>query len=198
MKARAVSRRFDSRVQLLIADDDAGIRALLAARVLERNEAIAILEADDGATAVRVGLLERPHIAILDINMPNLDGIDAALALRALAPTMRLALQTADPRAHRNKARAHHLPLFDKLELGRVLSWVEVQVEACAVGRRRPRSPHERARECSSCGYGIACSTPPTRCPMCHAHDSWIQRTSRRDEPDAHSCAAVGSAYAVM
>ena len=180
MKELAGSRRLDSRIQLLIADDDAGIRALLAARVLERNDAIAILEVDDGAKAVRLGRLHRPQVALLDVNMPRLGGIDVALALREASPTMRLALQTADPYAHSDLAHAHHLPLFDKLELERALSWVEVQVEACAAGKRQPRRGQKRAvRECSSCGYGIVCSAPPSRCPMCQARDSWIQAQRR-------------------
>jgi rubrerythrin len=28
--------------------------------------------------------------------------------------------------------------------------------------------------ECSDCGYGIARSTPPERCPMCHSVDAWV------------------------
>jgi rubrerythrin len=31
----------------------------------------------------------------------------------------------------------------------------------------------KRSLECSSCGYGIARSTPPERCPMCQAVETW-------------------------
>jgi rubrerythrin len=38
--------------------------------------------------------------------------------------------------------------------------------------------------DCSVCGYGIARSTPPERCPMCQGQDAWLY-SSRR--PFAHA-----------
>jgi rubrerythrin len=38
--------------------------------------------------------------------------------------------------------------------------------------------------KCSVCGYGVARSTPPERCPMCHNEGAWVD-TSRR--PFAHA-----------
>jgi hypothetical protein len=38
--------------------------------------------------------------------------------------------------------------------------------------------------KCSVCGYGVARSTPPERCPMCHNEGAWVH-TSRR--PFAHA-----------
>jgi CheY-like chemotaxis protein len=162
------------RLQVLVADDDERMRSLLASCVRETGEAITVLEARDGAEAIQLGLQQRPQIAILDVNMPRLDGIAAAITLRGLQPQMRLALQTADPNAHLERARAHRLAVFDKLELDRTLSWLAVQVQACADARLPPGPPQKRSLECSSCRYGVVCSKPPERCPMCQAHDSWI------------------------
>lgn len=174
------SREHDPRVRVLLADDDARMRALLAACVRDSVEAVVVFEAEDGAETFQLGLQHRPHVALLDINMPKLGGIEAALTLRELQPQMRLALQSADPHAHRDRARAHRLPLFDKVKLDRALSWLDVQVQACANGRlSRPNLSQKRSLECSSCGYGIACSTAPARCPMCQAEDSWIRGPSR-------------------
>jgi CheY-like chemotaxis protein len=178
MENLAVLPRLDSRergpqVQLLLADDDADMRSLLVASARDRITSLAALEAQDGAEAVQIGLQQRPQIALLDVTMPKLGGIEAALTLRALHPQMRLALHTADPRTHRERARAHRLPLFDKLQFERALSWLELQVQSCVV-EVRPRLLENRPLECSSCGYGIACSTPPARCPMCQAEGAWI------------------------
>src|SRR5690242_3053036 len=112
MENLAVLPRLDSReqgpqVQLLLADDDADMRSLLVASARDRITSLAALEAQDGAEAVQIGLQQRPQIALLDVNMPKLGGIEAALTLRALHPQMRLALHTADPRTHRERARAH-------------------------------------------------------------------------------------------
>jgi rubrerythrin len=33
--------------------------------------------------------------------------------------------------------------------------------------------------ECSSCGYGVAGSTPPERCPMCQREVAWVHKPWR-------------------
>jgi CheY-like chemotaxis protein len=148
MEDVAVLHPLDSRdegplVLLLLADDDADDRSLLVSRVCERVPSIAVLEAQDGADAVQIGFRQRPEIALLDLNMPKLGGIEVALTLRALQPQVRLALHAADSHPHRERARAHRLPLFDKLELEHALSWLELQAQSCDdVGPR----PLERRR----------------------------------------------------
>jgi rubrerythrin len=47
-----------------------------------------------------------------------------------------------------------------------------------------PASPLEERLDsgsfrCSVCGYGIACSTPLDRCPMCQGEDTWIHMPRR-------------------
>jgi len=63
--------------QILIADDHLivrqGVRALL-----EREGMRVVGEARDGHTAVRMARELRPDIAVLDLGMPSLNGIDAA------------------------------------------------------------------------------------------------------------------------
>jgi CheY-like chemotaxis protein len=155
---------------LLLADNHPGSRSLVATLARERIEALAVLEAEDGREAVQIGLEQRPQIALLDVAMPRLGGIEAALTLRELEPTMRLALHTGAPLAHRDRARALGLPLFDKLDLDRALAWLERQV--------RPSTgapPWTQGLECATCGYGVARRRPPERCPMCGGEDAWIE-----------------------
>jgi hypothetical protein len=132
-----------------------------------------VIEAEDGAEAVQVGLQRRPSIALLDVDLPKLGGIEVALTLRELQPRMHLALQTAEPRTHRDRTRENDLPLFNKLELNRALGWIERQVQLC-VDRRRPSVSQKHALECSSCGYGVTGPVPPRQCPMCRAEDAWV------------------------
>ena len=162
-------------VQVLLADDDAGMRSLVAASARTAAEEIVVLEAADGAEAVRLGLQQRPQIALLDIGMPRLDGIDVAITLRELQPELRLALLTADPHPYRDRARERGLPLFDKLDIDRALGWVALQVKSFVEARE---ALGKSSLECAWCGYGIHCSSAPERCPMCHALDSWV--SSRR------------------
>lgn len=68
-------------IKLLIADDHdivrAGIRNLLA------DEDIKIVgEATDGETAVKKTLRSRPHVVLMDVLMPGMDGLDAMELIR--------------------------------------------------------------------------------------------------------------------
>ncbi len=168
---------YDPRVRLLIADDDRAARSLLASRASDVVGEIVVFEAHDGAEAIRLGLQQSPEIAVLDINMSRLGGIEAALTLRELKPHMRIALRTGDPQTHRDRAHEHRLPLFGKLELERTLTWLEAQV-ACA-GTPDPAVSTKRSFVCGACGYGALRETAPGRCPMCHAEHAWIETASR-------------------
>jgi CheY-like chemotaxis protein len=161
-------------VRLLVADDDPVARSLLASCAREAVGEIGVFEAEDGAEAIQLGLQQRPEIALLDINMPRLGGIEAAMTLRVLQPGMRLALHTGDPLTHRERAREQRLPLFGKLELDRTLDWLHAQVE-CFV---QAEAPLKRSLVCGGCGYGILRPTPPDRCPMCQAENAWVAAPS--------------------
>jgi CheY-like chemotaxis protein len=164
------------RLQLLLADDDAQMRSLVAAQARDLVDALVVLEAADGAEAIQIGLQRTPQLALLDVNMPQLGGIEVAMTLRQLRPQMRLALHTADSLTHRERAHECRLPLFDKLELDRVYGWLELQAHTFA----EPSALRQkRTLECSGCGYGIARALPPERCPMCQREDTWIHSPRR-------------------
>ena len=65
---------------VLIADDDADILALVRVR-LERS-GFAVISASDGTEALALAASENPAIAIFDISMPGLSGIDVTRRLR--------------------------------------------------------------------------------------------------------------------
>jgi DNA-binding NarL/FixJ family response regulator len=66
------------KVRILIADDHGIVRTGLRLQI-ERNEAFEVIgEASDGREAVRLAELLTPDIVIMDIAMPNLNGIQAA------------------------------------------------------------------------------------------------------------------------
>ena len=67
---------------ILIAEDDADIRDLL--RLYLEGEGFQVLEAGDGASALRLAREQSPSMAILDIMMPEMNGLDAARAIRAM------------------------------------------------------------------------------------------------------------------
>jgi hypothetical protein len=113
------------------------------------------------------------------MNMPRLDGIEAARRLRALQPTLPVALHSSDPELLRQRAAGLELPLFDKIEFDRLLSWVEQQAKAAAA-HHAAVAPLARKVDlcCDRCGYGIVSRLPPTRCPMCGGDVVWAEPPS--------------------
>ena len=63
--------------RVLIAEDETIIRLDLR-EILERAGYSVVAEARDGEEAVELAASEKPDLAILDVKMPKLDGIDAA------------------------------------------------------------------------------------------------------------------------
>ena len=66
---------------VLIVDDDQFIRKLIKT-TLEDVAGFDLYEAADGAEALRVAARERPALVFLDVDMPQLDGIEACRRLR--------------------------------------------------------------------------------------------------------------------
>jgi AmiR/NasT family two-component response regulator len=64
-------------MRVLIAEDESLIRLDLKA-MLERAGLDVVAEARDGAEALDLARSEQPDLAILDVKMPKLDGIEAA------------------------------------------------------------------------------------------------------------------------
>lgn len=180
MSATALLDR-EPQVTLLVADDEPSLRALLATRAGLAVDGLTVLEAGDGSAAIQIGLQQRPALALLDVQMPRLGGIEAAVTLRELVPGLRVALCTAQPDAYRRHAGELGLPLFDKLDVDRAMRWLELQ--AGAVRQARPT----RSLRCAVCGYGVARATPPERCPMCQRETGWIAVAARSPAPSLRS-----------
>jgi len=84
-----------SNARILIADDHALFRRGLVAAVGERPEWIIVAEAANGREAVQMATEHAPDIAILDLTMPELNGLDAARQIHATLPTTRILILTA-------------------------------------------------------------------------------------------------------
>jgi two-component system response regulator NreC len=79
--------------RIVLADDHVLVRQGLKS-LLEREHFHVIAEASDGQDAVRLIESHHPDIAIMDISMPTLNGIDAARGLSRTAPKTKVILLT--------------------------------------------------------------------------------------------------------
>ncbi|HEY3267228.1 MAG TPA: response regulator [Armatimonadota bacterium] len=91
-------------LSVLIADDEP-IARLDLREMLESLGHSVVAEASDGDSALRLARELRPHVAILDIRMPGLDGLEVArtLAEERIAPTLILSAYTDQEYIERSK-----------------------------------------------------------------------------------------------
>jgi CheY-like chemotaxis protein len=103
---------------VLIVDDDPGFLAL-AARVLESMGIDVVARALDAATAVQAAGLTRPDGALVDVGLPDRDGIDLAYELAALPwrPSVVLTSTDADAGGAIASRPGPAIPFVPKCEL---------------------------------------------------------------------------------
>ena len=70
-----------ARPLILVADDDEDILQLVALRLSRTG--YDVLTARDGAAAIELAFARKPDVAVLDVTMPRLDGIEVMHALRS-------------------------------------------------------------------------------------------------------------------
>jgi NarL family two-component system response regulator LiaR len=83
------------KIRVLLADDHVLVRQGTR-ELLEHAEDIEVVgEAGDGEEAVRLAVIQRPDVAIMDIAMPKLNGIEATQQIKARYPTIAVLVLTA-------------------------------------------------------------------------------------------------------
>jgi DNA-binding NarL/FixJ family response regulator len=134
------------RARVLLADDHALVRYGLRT-LLELSGVEVIAEASEGREALRLARTLEPDVAILDVTMPGLNGIDAAELLREQCPKTRVVILSmhAD-REHVHRAFAAGASAY--LLKGSAHEEVLAAVQAVQVGRQylsRELAPVNRA-----------------------------------------------------
>ena len=81
-------------IRLLLADDQALVRGALTALLNLEPDLEVVSEVGTGDAVVAAVLEHRPDVALLDVEMPGLDGISATAAVRAAAPETKVLIVT--------------------------------------------------------------------------------------------------------
>ena len=79
-------------MRVLIADDHGIVRSGLRVLLEQQDDIEVIAEASDGAEARDMAIRERPDLAILDVKMPKLTGLQATREIREQAPDVAVLL----------------------------------------------------------------------------------------------------------
>jgi CheY-like chemotaxis protein len=82
--------------RILIIDDDPRFRALARA-LLETSGYVVVAEAADGAQALAAVQRVSPDAALVDVQLPDVDGLALARRLREADGNLRVLLTSADP-----------------------------------------------------------------------------------------------------
>ena len=80
-------------MKILICEDESSIRAFLKIN-FERN-GFSVIEAGSGEEALRLTELEKPHVAVLDVMLPGMDGFEVCRRLRETHPNIGIIMLTA-------------------------------------------------------------------------------------------------------
>ncbi|HEY6372545.1 MAG TPA: response regulator transcription factor [Candidatus Sulfotelmatobacter sp.] len=102
---------FIQMVRILIVDDSEPVRRGIHTILGSRKGWFVCGEAADGLQAIKQAKLLRPHLIIMDVSMPNMNGLDAAeTILREVRESRILIISQNDPEIVRRQAvqaRAH-------------------------------------------------------------------------------------------
>jgi DNA-binding NarL/FixJ family response regulator len=82
-------------IRLVIADDIPLFREMLVHTLEEEDDIDIVAHAANGLEAVEACRLHRPHIILLDVEMPKMNGVEATRLIRAECPSTRVVILTA-------------------------------------------------------------------------------------------------------
>ncbi|SBU93097.1 two component transcriptional regulator, LuxR family [Streptomyces sp. Ncost-T6T-1] len=81
-------------VRVVLADDEGLVRAGLRSILTSAADIEVVAEAENGLEAIELIRQHRPDVALLDVQMPRLDGLGAMSAIRAASPDTALIVLT--------------------------------------------------------------------------------------------------------
>jgi two-component system response regulator DesR len=81
-------------IRVLLAEDEELIRAAVAALLSLETDLEVVAQASDGRAAVDAALAHRPDVAVVDLELPSLDGLAVTAELARLVPSCAVVILT--------------------------------------------------------------------------------------------------------
>ncbi|GAA0263965.1 response regulator transcription factor [Saccharothrix sp. NPDC042600] len=85
-------------IRVMLADDEDLIRTALAALLSLEDDIEVVAQAQDGRAAVDAAAAHRPDVAVLDLEMPKMDGLEVTAELKRSLPTCAVVILTGHAR----------------------------------------------------------------------------------------------------
>jgi len=143
-------------IRLLIVDDHPAFRAGLVALLADGGEMQVVAECGDGRAAVELYRRHRPDVALMDLRLPGLSGVEAILAIRQEFPDARVIVLTtfdADEdiyRAIQSGAKSYLLKDMSKAALVGAIRAVHAGQEALPAGIAERLAERRRRQDLTS------------------------------------------------
>ncbi len=83
-----------TKIRTILLEDHKMVRQGLVALLQDAPDIEIVAEAGDGSSAVDLARIHAPDIALLDISMPGMNGLEAAQKIREVSPTTKLLFLT--------------------------------------------------------------------------------------------------------
>lgn len=163
-------------VRILVVDDYQPFRVFVCSTLQKKPEWQDIHEAADGLEAVRKAEELRPHLIVLDIGLPKLNGIEAARRIRKLSPESRILFVSQESSADVVE-EALNLGAWGYLVKAHAGSELLAAVEAVCEGKRFVgsglsgnvvESRSTQAPECAAHKEAVPSLLPPRRVTGTH------------------------------
>jgi DNA-binding NarL/FixJ family response regulator len=81
-------------IRIMVVDDHPVLRVGIAAIIQGQEDMLLIAEAANGAEALEQFSAARPDVTLMDLQMPRMNGVDAIVAIRKVAPNARIIVLT--------------------------------------------------------------------------------------------------------
>ncbi len=83
-----------SKIQVLVVDDHAIVRDGVCSLLSRRKDVQVVGEAADGKEAIEMAQSLQPDVVLMDIAMPNMNGLEATIEIRKVVPSARILVLT--------------------------------------------------------------------------------------------------------